>query len=165
MLIFPIFSSLSYAYVLLYVMYPHCFSSPHTCHGHGAECQREFCKYRAITSLSVGSVKCASSFVSHTADDGQNDAAELLSSELPNEDASQQHSDICCVVKCCYCSLLWCWICFSEDIKRGIEGLTTSRVEWREKEGETIAHKATLLKIPRNDLATTPRRDFTSFPL
>lgn len=51
----------------------------------------------------------------------QNDAAEFLRSELPNEDASQKHSDICCVVKCCYCCLLWRWICFLEDIKQGIE--------------------------------------------
>lgn len=44
-------------------------------------------------------------------------------------------------------------------------GLTASRGERRRKVGETIAHKAILLKIPRNDLAATPRRDLTSFPL
>lgn len=53
----------------------------------------------AIASFNVGSLKCASSLVSQTANDGQNDAAEFLCSELPNEDASQEHSDICCVVK------------------------------------------------------------------
>lgn len=82
----------------------------------------------------LGSLECASSFVSQTASDGQNDAAELLCWELPNEDASQKHSDICCVVKCCYCSVLWRWVCYAEDIKRGVEALTASRRETRERE-------------------------------
>lgn len=40
---------------------------------------------------------------------------------------------------------------FSEDIKRGIEGLTTSRGERRKKMREITAHKAILLKITGND--------------
>lgn len=107
----------------------------------------------AITFLRVASMNCASSFVSQTASDGQNGAAELLRSGLPSEDASREHSDICCVVKRCYCSPLWSGICFfSDDIKRGIEGLTTSRGERRKKMREIIVHKAILLKITGNDL-------------
>lgn len=41
---------------------------------------------------------------------------------------------------------------FSEDIKRGIEGLTTSRGERRKKMREITTHKAILVKITRNDL-------------
>lgn len=103
----------------------------------------------AVSLLSVGRLKRASSFVSQTAADGQNDAAESRHSELPNEDASREHGDICCAVKRCYCSLLWRWIWITEAVQRGDRALTASRGERRKRMREIIAHKDILLKIPQ----------------
>lgn len=99
----------------------------------------------------------------HLSSDGQNDAAELLCSELPNEDASQKHSDICCVVECCYCSVLWRWICYAEGIKRGIEALTTSRSETRDRESNdsTQSH---IVENPLERLSHNTSKGFHLIP-
>ena len=72
-------------------------------------------------------------------DDRQNDTAEFLCPELPNEEATQSHSDICCTIKCCYCSLFMTLDLLFGAHKVRNRRMTTSMAERGEKTGLDVA--------------------------